>query len=108
MIARVVVAITGAVIVTAVLLLGMDALTSVFRNHSAEKYFRITDVLPKPPPGRPKRPEDRAPPPSPTVPEAVNPDASVTIEAPEAPTTQSPRLAAPEIEPPPSPEAPAR
>jgi len=56
MIVRVVIAITGAIIVTSSLLLGMDSLTSLFENESGERYFRITDVLPKPEPGRPQRP----------------------------------------------------
>jgi hypothetical protein len=98
MIARLVIAAAGAIIITATLLLGMDAVTALFRNEGGERYFRITDILPKPPPGRPERPEAQARPPSRIEPDIASPDAGVTIEAPAAPATGSPPLRGPEIE----------
>lgn len=100
MFARLVIAAAGAIIVTATLLLGMDALTALFRNDGGERYFRITDILPKAPLGRPERPEAQARPPSRIEPDIDNPDAGVTVEAPSAPSTGSPALRGPEIEPP--------
>lgn len=83
MIARVAVAITGAVVVTGALLLAMDTLTSLFENERGERYFRIHDVLEKPPPGRPERPQAARRQPQQPEAETVDPDTSVPIEAPD-------------------------
>lgn len=56
MVFRLLTALVGALVITASLLLGMDALTSVFRERDAVRYFRITDILPSPEPGKPERP----------------------------------------------------
>jgi len=98
MIVRVVIAITGAIIVTSSLLLGMDSLTSLFENESGERYFRITDVLPKPEPGRPQRPAAAARQPQRPEPEFLNPDTALPIVVPEAIDTQVPPVRGPDIE----------
>ena len=56
MIYRLSVALLGAIVITSGLLLGMDKVTAVFRSQSGERYFRITDVLPRAERGRPDRP----------------------------------------------------
>jgi hypothetical protein len=57
MIGRVFVALLGAIVITGALLLGMDTVTSMFRERDGGKYFRITDILPRQAPDRPTRPE---------------------------------------------------
>lgn len=99
MITRLLIAAVGAIVVTAGLLLGMDAVTSLFRSDTGERYFRITDVLPKPPPGRPQRPETVGRSPQRVELEAASPDAELEIEAPAAVDTDAPQLQAPTIEP---------
>ncbi len=98
MIVRVAIAFAGAIIVTSSLLLGMDTLTSLFDNESGERYFRITDVLPKPEPGRPQRPEAAARQPQRPEQEFVNPDTALPIVVPAAIDTQLPAVRRPEIE----------
>jgi hypothetical protein len=92
MITRILVALVGAVIVTAGLLFAMDRVTSLFRNHDFQRYFRINDILPKPDPGRPTRPRSLSE--QPDVPESGNfvPEIGVTVETPdiETPTLQTP------------------
>jgi len=56
MVLRLLTALVGALVITASLLLGMDSLTSVFRERDAARYFRITDILPRQDPGKPDRP----------------------------------------------------
>lgn len=56
MILRVFLALIGAIVITSTLLLGMDTLTSMFRERDGQRYYRITDILPRPAPGRPERP----------------------------------------------------
>jgi hypothetical protein len=98
MIARVAIAIAGAVVVTGALLLAMDTLTSLFENERGERYFRITDVLEKPPPGRPERPQAARR--QPEQPEAAvdNPDASVPVDAPDAIEVPNAPVSAPSLE----------
>ena len=99
MIARLLIAAAGAIIITATLLLGMKTVTALFRNDSGERYFRITDILPKAPPGRPERPEAQSRPPARIEPGAETPDAALTIDSPAAPTVLPPTLQGPEIDP---------
>ncbi|HEY5665595.1 MAG TPA: hypothetical protein VIV64_02660 [Gammaproteobacteria bacterium] len=96
MIFRVLIAACGALIVTGGLLLTMDSLTSLFENRSGERYFRITDVLPKPEPGRPERPTAARRQPAGLETEAANPDTMLPIELPEIPDTVSPDLSGPD------------
>jgi len=97
MIFRVLIAAAGAIIVTGSLLLAMDSLTSLFENRSGERYFRITDVLPKPEPGRPERPRAAARQPARVEPEAAGQDNLVPIETPQIVEGQPATLAQPEI-----------
>jgi hypothetical protein len=82
MILRVFVALLGAIVVTGSLLLGMDALTSMFRERDGQRYFRITDILPRPEPGRPERPAPAARQPSAPETETVLPQNPLTIDLP--------------------------
>jgi len=54
---RICVALIGAVVITTGLLLGMDAVTDVFRERSSEKMYRISDVIRRDRSGRPDLPE---------------------------------------------------
>jgi hypothetical protein len=99
MIARLLIAVTGAVIITAGLLLGMDTVTSLFRNQTGERYFRITDILPKAPPGRPERPPVLRQP-ARVEQEIARPGTGLPIEAPAAVDRDTPPLDAPALEPP--------
>ena len=56
---RVLIACLGALVVTTTLLFLMNSAISIFRNRDQQHYFRITDILPKPDPGRPDRPDAR-------------------------------------------------
>jgi hypothetical protein len=98
MFARVAIAIVGAVVVTGSLLLVMDSLTSLWQNERGERYFRITDVLQKPDPGRPERPQAATPPPDRPADDSSNPDGPVRIETPADIDIESPPGAAPAIE----------
>ncbi|MGD8340706.1 MAG: hypothetical protein PVH89_07975 [Gammaproteobacteria bacterium] len=99
MILRVLIAAMGAIIVTGGLLLAMDSLTSLFENRSGERYFRITDILPKPEPGRPERPPAAARQPAGLATESANPETVLPVELPEIPEAV-PTLTEPEIIPP--------
>jgi hypothetical protein len=77
MLGRMVIAIVGALVITAGLFLAMDAATGLFRERDLQRYFRITDILPKPEPGRPERPG-----------EVVRPPGTRTLELPEDDATQ--------------------
>lgn len=56
MIARILVAIVGAVVITSTLLLSMDAVTSLFGERDGTRYYRVNDVILKDRSGRPDRP----------------------------------------------------
>ncbi|HUF71620.1 MAG TPA: hypothetical protein VMR74_01845 [Gammaproteobacteria bacterium] len=99
MITRLMVAAVGAIIVTAGLLLAMDAVTSLFRSQSGERYFRITDILPKLPPGRPERPGALRPPER-VEPELTPAEPSLPIEVPAGIDREAPPLESPALEPP--------
>lgn len=107
---RVFLALVGAVIITAGMLLGMRAVTSLFEQADYHRYYRITDVFARPWDQRPDRPEDRPrPPPSPALTSDV-PDSDVPVPPPriENPAPLAPAsLPAPAIEPP-EPPAPGR
>jgi hypothetical protein len=98
MIARVAIAVVGAVVVTGALLLTMDTLISLFENERGERYFRITDVLEKPDPGRPERPRAARRQPNQPEAESASPNASVPIEAPEDIDIPTPSVSSPGIE----------
>jgi hypothetical protein len=103
MIARLSIAVAGAIIITVALLLGMRTFTTLFRDDTGERYFRITDILPKPPPGRPERPQDLSRPPQRVEPGVENPSATLSIQAPAAPAAPGadrPGLEEPTIRPP--------
>jgi len=100
MIARLSIAIAGAIVITVALLLAMRTFTTLFRDDSGERYFRITDILPKPPPGRPERPQARSRSPERFDPGIENPDATLSIQAPTVPGADRPALEEPAIEPP--------
>jgi len=78
MIYRVFFAVLGAIVVTTSLLLAMEKVTSVFRERDTTKYFRITDILERPDPGRPERPASPR-----RLPAA--PEAEVSLPAPRIP-----------------------
>jgi hypothetical protein len=99
MITRLLVAAVGAIIITVGLLLAMDAVTSLFRVQSGERYFRITDILPKLPPGRPERPQALRPPER-VEPELTAPEPSLPIETPVGIDREAPPVESPPIEPP--------
>lgn len=98
MITRLLIAATGAIIVTVGLLLAMDKAISLFREESGERYFRITDVLPKPPPGRPERPGAGERQPELAAPAIGRSDAALPIEPPVAAGAEAPALSGPAIE----------
>jgi hypothetical protein len=84
MIGRLFIALVGALVVTSFLLFAMDAVTSVFRERDSHRYYRITDILPKPDPGRPVRPEPVSRPPALPGRELTRPAAGLGIETPGA------------------------
>ena len=96
MLARIAIAAVGALIVTGGLLLSMDALTSLWDNRSGERFFRITDILPKPELGRPERPQAGQRQPDTGVDVPSDTDASLTIETPDGPDSSLP--VRPEVE----------
>lgn len=98
MIGRVLIATVGALVITAGLLLAMDSVTSLFENRSGERYFRISDVLPKPDPGRPERPRAGTRAPELAGPESSKPDPTVPIETPTLLDSDRPQLLEPEVE----------
>lgn len=104
MLTRIAIAAVGAVVITGGLLLSMDALTSLFENRSGERYFRITDVLPRPDPGRPERPQPGQRQPDTGIEEVSDPDATLPIDAPSGPDRLPPALTVPDI---PDPEPPS-
>jgi len=61
---RLLIAITGAGLITATMLFGMSEFTAMFRQRGTDKFFLITDILPRPDPGRPVRPPPAALPPA--------------------------------------------
>lgn len=100
MIFRVFVALIGAMVITGGLLLGMDKVTSIFRDQSRERYYRITDVLPTPERGRPDRPEAVRRQPGLSDPGIEVPDDEIGLSVPEAlalPGFESPRVGADEL-----------
>jgi hypothetical protein len=97
MFSRIAIAALGALLVTGGLLLSMDALTSLFENRSGERFFRITDVLPRPDPGRPERPGAGQRAPDTGIEEDRDPNATLPIEAPAGPDQRLPELTGPEI-----------
>ena len=97
MIFRVLIAAMGALVVTGGLLLAMDSLTSLFEDRSTERFYRITDVLPKPEPGRPERPAAAARQPAGVETEAANAETVLPIELPDIPAATAPGLPEPEI-----------
>lgn len=98
MIGRVLIAAVGALIVTAGLLLSMDAVTSLFRSQNGERFYRITDVLPKPERGRPERPAPARRQPEFERETFTGTDQEVPIEVPEALEPQPSTLPLPAIE----------
>ena len=92
MFARMVIAVVGAVVVTTCLLLIMDSATSAFRDRNLERFFRITDILPRPDPGRPVRPEGLGRQPAVPRPDSGASDVRIDIEAPVAPAAPDPGL----------------
>jgi len=106
MILRLLVALVGAAIVTTGLLLGMDAVTSLFREEDGERLYRITDILPRPAPGRPERPAPAQR--QPDVPEAEAevglPGESMPVELPQG--FAAPDPSPPQLEPPAEPASP--
>lgn len=99
MIKRLFIAAIGAIVVTTGLLLAMDGVTSLFRRESGERYFRINDILPKPPPGRPERPRAIRPPERVEA-EVSGPEVRLPIEAPATTGSETPPLEDPRLEPP--------
>lgn len=99
MFARVIIAAVGAIVVTGSLLLVMDSMTLLFENESGERFFRITDILEKPEPGRPIRPLPGAR--QPDGPESENEElnASVPLELPVPEEAEPLSIPAPEIDP---------
>ena len=65
-------------------------------HHLLERFFRISDVLPKPDPGRPERPQAAARQPAGIDTEAADPEILLPIELPNAPAAASPELSLPE------------
>jgi hypothetical protein len=99
MILRVFIALIGAVVITSGLLLGMDAVTSLFREEDGSRYYRITDILPRPDPGRPERPQPAARQPDAPEAELSLPDAQLRLQLPEDLEVED-GPARPELEPP--------
>jgi hypothetical protein len=100
MILRVFIALVGAAVVTVGLLLGMNAVTSLFRERTGERVFRIMDVE-RAKVGRPERPPvpERAP----RIPksDAELPQSGLTAEPLEEPVSPLPQnVPVPAIEPP--------
>jgi hypothetical protein len=80
MITRILLAVVGAILITAGLLFTMDSLTTVFRPDSGERFFRITDILPRLEPDRPIRPPPAERTPETTAPRYAEPEVNVAIE----------------------------
>jgi hypothetical protein len=61
MLPRLVIALAGAIAVTLAMLWGMNAVTNLFRERDATRYFRVTDFIPAPDgprkPALPRTPE---------------------------------------------------
>lgn len=104
MLSRIAIAAVGALLVTGGLLLSMDALTSMFENRSGERYFRITDILPKPEPDRPERPGPGQRQPDTGIEDVRDANATLPVEPPADPDRRLPELTGPDI---PEPEPPA-
>ncbi len=98
MLLRLLTAAAGALIVTGGLLLAMDNVTSLFENRPNERFFRITDILPRPDPGRPVRPSARPLPPETSELEPEETDAAIAIESPLLPADGSRLSIQPELE----------
>lgn len=104
MIARVVIAAVGAIAITGSLLLVMDSMTSLFEGERGERFFRITDILEKPDPGRPTRPLPGARQPDSPESESEDLNTTVPLELPapadaEALSIPEPQIDAPNISP---------
>ncbi len=72
MIARVFIALIGAVLITGTLLLAMNSVTTVFRERDGARFFRISDVIVRPDDGRPERP-------APVLPQPDRPEADIEL-----------------------------
>jgi hypothetical protein len=96
MIARVLLAVLGAIIVTGSLLLGMDTVTSIFRDRDNTRYYRISNTVPLTDPGRPERPAPAQRQPGAPQTEIDLPAGRVEIEA---PTEIDPSVSAPVLAP---------
>lgn len=101
MIARILIAVVGALVITSVLFLGMDAVTSLFRERDVGRYFRVNDVTLKDRSGLPDRP--RPVPRQPDVPQATRelPSDRVPVDNPDLAPPAAPlpgRLLEPRIE----------
>ncbi|MDX1562235.1 MAG: hypothetical protein R3305_04885, partial [Gammaproteobacteria bacterium] len=97
---RTLIAAVGAVVVTGALLLAMDTVTSLFERNSGQRYFSISDILPRPDPGRPERPgQTMRQPNAPTASGDVG-SQPLIVESPEAVSVGSvvPRPDLPEID----------
>jgi len=91
MISRMLIAIVGALVITTGLLLGMDAVTSVFRERSTTKMYRISDVVRRDRSGRPDMPEPPTRLPAlPDIDPAGRSNPGIAAEAPAAPAASVP------------------
>lgn len=85
MILRLLVAIVGASIITVTMLYGMSEFAAMFRHRNGDKLFLVTDILPRPDPGRPVRPPAAALPPARTEVEYRPGNVGVPLDAPSGP-----------------------
>lgn len=106
MILRLLIAIIGAGLVTVTMLYGMSEFTAMFRQRGTDKFFLITDILPRPDPGRPARPPAAALPPARTSVEYAPGEIGIQVEIrPEADAARvSPEAVPPALEDTPAPK----
>ena len=95
MILRLLAAGLGAIAVTSVLLLGMDAVTDVFRERSDQRMYRISDVIRRDRSGRPEMPETPAP--LPALPDSAADQATDPQVSGGAPNAPEPPLSRPSV-----------
>ena len=95
MVVRLLIAALGAVAITTILFLGMDAVTDVFRERSNERGYRISDVIRRDRSGRPDMPETPAR--LPALPESEQTEVSRPRIGSETPVAPEPPISRPSL-----------
>ena len=95
MASRLLIALLGALVITTTLLLGMDYVTTILREHSGPRMYRISDVIMRDRSGRPDMPEP--PTPLPALPDTSREPAVDPGIVGQAPSAPAPSLLAPPV-----------